>query len=105
MTVIDINNFDTYRFNLLVAKIANVKADYDADLVDQNEFLKGYRYNDNDRIARMILGDIYSECGYDAAKANSKFLSLDSTQMLSYIKKAVLESASADHWYTYEKQW
>lgn len=104
MFVIDISKFDAYRFNLLTNKVKNHKVDYDSDIADQGEFLKGYRYNDNDRIARMILGDIFFECQSDAICANAKFLSLNSTEILPYIKKAVMDSASADHYYTYEKQ-
>ena len=105
MTVININDFDQYRFSLLVAKIKNVKAEYDVDLQDADTYSKGYRYNDNDRIARMVLGFLYAETFYNGVKANEKFLSLNSEEILPYIKKAVLDSASADHYYTYEKQW
>lgn len=105
MTVTNITQFDAYRLNLLVAKIKNVKADYDADIADQNEFMKGRRYNDDDRIARLILGYLYTETGSDHVRANAKFLSLDSIEILPYIKKAVLESAKGDYWYEYEKQY
>ena len=37
--------------------------------------------------------------------ANSKFLSLDTTQIDPYIERAVQESAGADFYYTFEKEY
>ncbi len=105
MFVTNTSNFDAYRLNLLIGKIKNTKAIYDADLQDLNTYYKGYRYNNDERIAHMILGNIFNECQSNYVAANAKFLSLDSIQIEPYIKAAVLESASADHWYLYEKQW
>lgn len=105
MILTDVTKFDTERFYLLTYKIKATKATYDSDIADQGEFLKGSRYNDDARIARMVVGDIYGECGFNQEKAAAKFLSLNSTEIEPYIKKAVMDSASADHWYTYEKQW
>lgn len=104
MTITDLSKFDKQRFDLLVFKIKDTKASYDSEM-KSDEHLKGYRYNDNERIARMILGYFYSEAQCNYELANKNFLALNSTEIQSYIKKAVLESASADHWYTYEKQW
>ncbi len=105
MIVTDISKFDASRLTLLVFKIKNTKAGYDSAISDTSEYLKGSRYNDDARIARMILGDIYGEMKFDVEKAAAKFLSLNSIEIEPYIKKAVLESASADYHYTYEKQW
>lgn len=105
MVLTDKSKFDAYMFNLLLHKIKNTKHEYDADLSDTSEYLKGSRYNDDDRIARMIIGKIYAECQFDYVKANAKFISLNSIEMQPYIKDAVLESASCDYYYTYEKQW
>jgi hypothetical protein len=105
MIVTDISKFDAYRFNLLTHKIKNVKSDYDSDIADQSEYLKGSRYRDDDRIARMVVGYFFAEAGFDYEKANANFLALNSTEILPYIKKAIKESASADYHYTYEKQW
>ena len=105
MFITDISKFDTHRLTLLVFKIQNTKAQYDDAIANTNEFLKGSRYKDDSRIARMILGDIYAESGSDHVKANAKFLSLNSIEIEPYIKKAVMDSASADYYYTYEKQW
>jgi predicted MPP superfamily phosphohydrolase len=104
MTITDITKFDTYSFNLLVYKIKNTKSQYDVDFVGGEHF-KGFRYNDDERIARMVIGDIFAECQRDENRANSKFISLDSIQMEAYIKRAVLESASCDHYYTFEKMY
>lgn len=103
MTIVDTTKFDSYHFSLLVAKIKNTKESY--DLSDSDTYLKGSRYNDNDRIARMVVGNIYAEVKMDLEVAKAKFLSLNSVDIEPYIKQAVLDSASADHWYTYEKQW
>lgn len=104
MTITDITKFDKQRFDLLVYKIAQTKANYQS-LMKSDEHLMGYRYNDNDRIARMIIGYFYSEAGCDYVVANSNFLKLNSNEIEAYIKKAVLDSAAADYWYTYEKQY
>lgn len=104
MTVVNINEFDSYRFSLLEAKIGQVKSSFDHLITNTYEYLKGSRYKDNNRIARFILGEIYTECGFDSKKANQKFLSLNSEEMMPYIQKGVLDAASADYYYTYEKQ-
>lgn len=105
MILTDKSKFDAYMLNLVIAKIKNTKHEYDADLEKEEWALKGSRYNDDERIALMVIGQIYGECGFDYTKANAKFISLSSIEIESYIKKAVLESASADYYYTYEKQW
>jgi len=105
MVVVNVAEFDTQRMTVLVAKIANTKSQYDSDLTDSETYYKGYRYADNKRIAYMIVGDIYAECKFDLEAAKAKFLALNSTEIEPYIKKAVLESASADNWYAFEKQW
>lgn len=105
MILTDKSKFDAYMLSLVVAKIKNTKHEYDADLAKEEWALKGRRYNDDERIALMVIGQVYGECNFDYVQANAKFISLDSIQIKTYIKKAVLESASADYYYTYEKQW
>jgi hypothetical protein len=105
MILTDISKFDQERLTLLTYKIKETKANYDAYLADTDSYLKGSRYNDDARIARMVVGNIYGECKFDHVEASKKFLSLNSIEIEPYIKAAVLDSASADHWYTYEKQW
>lgn len=105
MILTDKSKFDAYAFNLLLHKIKNTKAQYDSDLAKEEWALKGYRYNDDERIARMVIGDIFGECGFDYEKANTKFISMNSIEIEPYIKKAVLDAASADYYYTYEKQY
>jgi hypothetical protein len=104
MVLVDINQFDQQRFYLLVNKVKLTKSNYDS-LMNEGEHLKSRRYNDDDRIARMIVGDIYAECKYDIEAAKKKFLALNSIEIEPYIKSAVLESASCDYYYTYEKDW
>ena len=103
MIVTELSNFDEWKFYLLTHKIKNSKHKYD-EMINSNEFeyLKGRRYDDNHRIARSILGTIYSECNFDYQKANKVFLSLDHILIEPYIKRAVLESAKLDYNYTYE---
>lgn len=103
MVLVNVQEFDQYRFSLLVAKIKNIKEQFDVS--DSSQYLKSSRYNDNERIARMVVGNIYAEMNYNLEAAKSKFLQLNSEEIVPYIKTAVLDSASADHWYTYEKQW
>lgn len=105
MVLTDLSKFDSYMFNLLLNKIKNTKSQYDADLAKEESVLKGRRYSDDERIARMVVGDIYAQCGFDYEKANEKFVSLNSNDIEPYIKAAILDSASADYYYTYEKQW
>ena len=75
MVVVDKSHFDAYSFNLLFWKIKNTKSQYDTDL-EGSEAIKGVRYRDDDRIARMVLGYIFTECGFDPSYANKKFISL-----------------------------
>lgn len=109
MILVDINNFDQQRFYLLTHKVNMTKDSYlevkSGETSHKSELMYGSRTQDSDRIARMIVGDIYAECKYDLEKAKSRFLSLTSTEIEPYIKKAVLESASSDYWYSYEKEW
>lgn len=105
MVIVDKSKFDAERLYLLEHKIKNTKHLYDADLEKEDWALKGSRYNNDARIAMMVVGNIYAECEFDHEKANAKFLSLNSTEIEPYIKKAIIESASADYYYTYEKQY
>lgn len=102
MTPVDLSKFDSARFYLLTFKVKDTKANYELNDFDH---LRGSRYNDDNRIARMVLGEIFTECNGDYAEANKKFLSLNSEEIEPYIKNAVLDSASADYYYTYEKVW
>ena len=106
MVVISVTNFDQDKFYLLKHKIKETKSQYDSLLEAQpNEYLKGSRYEDNSRLANMVLGDLYQECDYSYPEANKLFLSLTSVEIEPYIRKAILESASADYYYKFEKNW
>ena len=104
MIITDVTKFEAYMFNLLLHKIKNTKSEYDSDIASDEASLKGSRYNDDARIARMVVGMIFAESGFDYTKANAKFISLNSTEMEPYIKSAVLEAASADYHYAFEKK-
>ena len=105
MIISDVTKFDTYMYTLLLHKIKNTKSEYDSQLQDTTQYLKGSRYNDDDRIARNVIGDIYAKSGFDYDKANAKFISLSSTEIESFIQKAILDVASADYHYAFEKEW
>ncbi len=105
MITTDTSKFDAYRLYLLVGKIKNTKGEFNAELEDTSQYYKGSRYNDDYRIARLILGNIFAEVGFNQEKASAKFLELNSIEIMPYIKKAVLDAASADYHYQYEKQW
>jgi len=106
MLITNTSKFDQQRFYLLIHKIKQTKHLYDDTITsNEHEYLKGRRWEDDERIAAMILGDIYRECNFDYEKTNLKFLSLNSTEIEPYIKSSVLESASCDYYYTYEKDW
>lgn len=105
MILVNIDEFDKQRFYLLTHKIKNIKSQFDVDLDKQDWAMKGRRYSDDERIARMVIGDLYVDCNFDLEAAKSKFLSFNSFEIEPYIKNAVLESASADYYYTYEKDW
>ena len=109
MLIFDIAKFDEQRLYLLVARIKNTKKKYNTDNLD-DWYCEGSRYYDNERIVRMLCGYLVDETrnldgstNYKAA--NSKFISMDTSQIDPYIKKAVLESASADYYYKFEKDW
>ena len=105
MINVDHSKFNELNFKLLIQEIRNTKYRYDSDLSDESTYFKGSRYKDDERIARMILGFIYEECGYDALIANIKFVSMNLFEIETYIKKAVLESASCDYYYSFEKEY
>lgn len=105
MQITDITKFDAYQVSLLIKKIENVKPDFDDALDEVYDTIKGFRYGQNGRIARLILGQLFTECDFDCIKANAKFISLNSTEIIPYIKDAVIESARADYHYAYEKKY
>ena len=104
MLCVSSKEFDQQRLYLVVGKIKETKPSYDGFL-ETNEHHKGRRYNDDERIGQVLLSFIFEECGFDLEKSRSRFLSLNSQEIEPYIKKAILESASADYYYTYEKDW
>lgn len=101
MVITDLSQFDYQRQILVVHKIATTKEQF----VEQEDFYKGSRFNDNIRILRILLGIIFSEEGRDYVRANGKFVSMDSKQIMPYIKRAVVDSGRADYHYKFEKQY
>ncbi len=98
---------DQQRYYLLQGRIKQTK---DSIELDPHYSEKGRRFHDDERIAYMIMGYIVDETrdsngqsNYTAA--NLKFLSMDTNKIDIYIDKAVKESAGADYYYTYEKEY
>ena len=106
MLVININKFNERTLSLLVDRIGQNKD----SITLEGDLYTGRRYCDNERIARMICGYIVEET-YDQNRtinyeaANSKLVSMDTHQIDPYIEKAVIESASCDFYYMFEKDW
>lgn len=105
MIVVNKNEFDKQRFYLLTHKIKNIKSQYDSIIDADDMAVKGSRYKDDERIARMVVGIIYGECKFNLEEAKLRFLAMDSVEIESYIEEAVVESAQCDYHYTYEKEW
>ncbi len=107
MLFFDVKEFDEQRVYLVQGRIGNIK---ESVSLDQDWSYKGRRYKDNERIARLLLGYLIQETldqngdrNYKAA--NSKLLSLDTHKTDPYIIRAVKESAGADFYYKFEKEW
>ena len=108
MLIFDLEKFDSQRVYLLKARIGNIKDSIALDIYCSH---RGRRYSDNERIARIVLGYIIKdamedkeyEINYD--KANAMFISLDTNQIDPYIERAIHESAGADFYYAFEKEW
>ncbi len=105
MIVVNKDKFDKQRFYLLTHKIKQIKSQYDSAIESDDMSMKGSRYNDDDRIARTVVGIIHAECDLNLDRSKLRFLAMDSVEIEPYIKQAVLESASADYYYTYEKEY
>lgn len=102
MVLVDVEQFDQQRFYLLTHKIKQIKE----SLIDFSAMkMKGRRYRDDERIARMVVGEIYRECDFDLEKAKVRFVAMSSAEIEPIIKFCANDAANADYWYTYEKQW
>jgi len=108
MLLIDIEKFDENKRDMVEDRIADIK--HTVSLNNDCEF-KGRRYSDNKRMVYMICGVIAGELPnnsdgrYDYNTANDIFVKMDTYQLDRYIKKIVKESASADYYYMFEKDW
>jgi hypothetical protein len=106
MIILDYSKFDEHKVYLLTHRIKNTK---EYIILDKDFMEKDYRYNDDSRIAKLVLGYIAEQTkdGYDfnLGKANDKFLSLSSIDIDPYIADAVKEAASCDYHYNREKVW
>jgi hypothetical protein len=100
-----LEKIDKHKFYLLVHKIKQTKPQFDDKIEDNLVAIKGWRYNDDERIARNVISQIYDECGGNIEQTNKTFLSLSSSEIEPYIEKAVVYSAVSDYWYEEEKEW
>lgn len=66
------------------------------------QFLKGCRFYDTERVCYMACGMLVDRHEGKAAEAAA---SLGDDEMTRLVVDALVESGSADHWYTYEKEW
>ncbi len=67
--------------------------------LDSDNQLEGSRWKNNQGIADMVVNWIVF---YDLGK---RFQAIPKEQLHTLIVGAIHDSASADYWYTYEKQW
>lgn len=105
MINVQIKEFDSQRFYLLVHRIKQNKAAFYEAMENDAMTYRGTRYNNDERMAQMIVGSIYGEVDFDLEEAKRVFLSLTSSEMDCYIKAAVYESTSADFYYKFEKEY
>ena len=103
--------------------IAEVKKEWDAEKWDvdhTNSKYKGNRYNNKERILQVILGNIRSsheneirKNGADWETANNESFAaavewskhVTDEELKIIVNRALEYSASADYWYTFEKEW
>lgn len=103
---IRIEDFDQYRVGLVLFKINEMKDSLVSEETNHIDWIyKGIRFNDNKAILVRLLSKIHLEEKSDLEKTKAKFLSLNSEEIVPYIKWAVLDAASADYYYTFEKDW
>jgi len=111
MLILDKSQFDSkidkQRLNLLIGRIKNIKNTF--ELIEGVHY-RDSRFEDDSRIAYMIIGDIVEETrnedgSHNYEAANSKFISMNTSEIHPYIERAVLDSAGADFYYKFEKDW
>lgn len=81
---------------------------------NKGSLLKGYRWNDNDRIfytaCGMAIQHVNKEAGNVYYEKNEEgaleyMQSLNQQELDQYYINAMLDAASCDYYYTYEKDW
>ena len=68
-----------------------------------NWFHKGRRYCDNERVLKVIVGEVTSLIGED--KVNEYFSNVPVEELNMWIDESLRCSGSADYYYTFEKEW
>ena len=66
-------------------------------------FHKGRRYCDNERLLKVIVGEVTSLIGKD--KVNEYFSNVTVEDFNMWIDESLRYSGSADYFYTFEKEW
>lgn len=65
-------------------------------------FLDGYRFNDTERVCYMACGELLNKHGDKALEVAE---AMGSEELRALAMDCLVESASADHWYQYEKDY
>lgn len=103
---VNISEFDQYRVSLVLFKIEDIKNEILENETSHSDWLhKGSRFNDNKNILVRMLSKMLMLNGEDLEKTKAQFLSLNSVEIEPYIKDAILDAASADYYYNFEKDW
>jgi hypothetical protein len=68
------------------------------------DWLEGRRYNDNKRVAIVIMGEIESYCDENDLICKQYLMNLSDENLQEWINKALIYSGESDYWYIYEKE-
>lgn len=93
---------DAFKLRLGTA-ITGVRPSVKEEAERRNEdFFDGYRFNDTERVCYLACGELLLKHG-DQAPQVAESLGDDELRVLAM--EALLESASCDHWYLFEKDY
>lgn len=109
MVSVDITQFDQDKLTLLKGKIDFMKENIielaDGEVDHRLMIMRGSRFDNSERIARTVVGKLYAKCKFDIELAKKMFLEISSLDIEPFIIDSVKESASADYYYNYEKDY
>jgi hypothetical protein len=117
------NCFPEYFEEKLVKRIVEVKKTENLTDQFQGDWIPGRRYEDNDRVASVIMGCISQSVAKHIIPGKMRFdengkvnpllemrclaytTNMDTETLDKWIIEALDYSGGCDHWYTYEKDW